>query len=73
MCENDHVHEKTGTIYVFLHLWMSRDSHDARFVHVQYGFVDCSDFKQVEGGGVEEEEGDEGKDPNEFMHSGHCA
>lgn len=52
---------------------MSGDPHDASFPHVQFGFVHCSDFEEVEGGGVEEEEGDEGKDPNEFMDSRHRA
>ena len=56
-----------------LHLRVSCDSHDARFPHVHFRFVDCSDFEQVEGGGVEEEEGDKGKDPNEFMDPGHRA
>ena len=45
------------------------DSNDASLPEVQFWFIDCSDFKDVEGGGIEEVEGEEGGGPDSFVHS----
>ena len=42
----------------------------SHLVQVHFGLVDRRDLQQVEGGGVEEEEGDERGHPHKVMHAG---
>lgn len=46
-----------------------RDAHDARGPHVELGLVHRRDLEEVEGGGVQEVEGDEGEDPHQLVHA----
>ncbi len=52
------------------HLWMPCDTHDASFPHMHLGFVNSCYLQKIEGGRVQEEEGNKGYYPYQLMHAG---
>ena len=49
--------------------YVPRDAHDAGGPHVEFGLVHRRDLEEVEGGGVQEVEGDKGEDPHQLVHA----
>ena len=58
----------SGDGAVAAHLRVSRDPHDASLVEVQLRLLDRGDLEEVEGRGVEKQEREQRRDPDEGVN-----
>jgi len=54
------------------YLRVSGDTHDTSLPHMNFGFVHCGNFQEIESRGIQKQERNEGEYPDRLMNTRDC-